>query len=80
MPKPRKEVDTSTYTGRFAVRLRMLREKAGYSVEQLAEALEVPTISVYHWEQGRNAPSFNSLPKIAKLFGFKRTRDLLPEK
>jgi len=80
MPKPRKVVDTSTYTGRFAVRLRSLREKRGMSVEEFAENLGLSAITVYQWEQGKHAPSFDKIPEIAEFFGFKRTRDVLPER
>ena len=78
--KPRKEVDTSTYEGRFAVRLKVLREKAGLTVEEFAEKLSVKPITVYGWEQGRSAPHVGSFPAIAEVFKIKRPRDILPER
>ena len=75
----RKEVDVSTYEGRFAVRLRMLREKAGISQEQVAEAVGVSATAVYRWEADLRQPQISDLPSIAKALGVK-VRTLLPEK
>lgn len=80
MAPKRKEVDETTYEGRFAARLRMLRGKAGLTVEELAEKLNVKPITVYGWESGKRSPHISNLPAIAELFGFKRVRDVLPEK
>ena len=79
-PRPRKQIDTTTYEGRFAVRLKMLREKAKLTVEQFAEAIGVKPITVYGWEQGRSSPHISNLPAIAEAFEFKRVRDILPER
>ena len=77
-PRTRKEVDTSTYGGRFAARLRMLREKAGCTPEQVAETLGVSYQAVYYWESGLRQPKISDLPKIAEAFGMKKARDILP--
>ena len=77
-PKPRKEVDTSTYTGRFAVRLRSLREKRGMSVEQLAEASGIPKRTIFNWESDTKIAGIDRLPELAKALEIK-TRTLLPE-
>ena len=61
----RKDVDTSTYTGRFAVRLRSLREKRGMSVEELAEASGIHVQTLYRWEQGDKAPTIEKFPELA---------------
>ena len=79
-PRPRKAIDESTYTGRFAVRLKMLREKRGMSVEELAETLEVSQITVYTWELGTRAPNIADLPKIADALELSGIRLLLPNK
>jgi len=79
-PRPRKEVDTSTYEGRFAARLKLLREKAGLSVEEIADWVGVKAITVYGWESGSRSPHISDLPALADTFGFKRIRDILPEK
>ncbi len=48
---------------------KVLREKAGLSVKQVMEALNVSDAAVYFWETGANAPSTKKLPDIAKLCG-----------
>lgn len=48
---------------------KVLREKAGLSVRQVMEALNVSDAAVYFWETGANAPSTKKLPDIAKLYG-----------
>ena len=45
------------------------REKAGLSVRQVMEAMEVTDVAVYQWESGKNMPKTSSLPKLAKLYG-----------
>ncbi len=80
MTPARKPPDTSTYSGRFAVRLRMLREKAGLTPEQVAEALDVSPNAVYRWESDLNFPRISLFPKLAELYGISKTRDLLPPK
>jgi transcriptional regulator with XRE-family HTH domain len=79
MSRQRKEVDTSTYEGRFAVRLKTLREKAGLTPEQVAETLETSATSVYRWEAGLRQPQIADLPRIADALGVK-PRTLIPEK
>ena len=78
-PRPRKEADLSTYTGRFAERLRMLREKKKMTVEELAAVLKVQPIAVYKWEQGTRSPHISDLPAIAEVFKIKKVKDVLPE-
>ena len=78
MARPRKEVDTSTYTGRFAVRLKSLREKAGLSHEEVAEQIGVSATTIYHWESGRMVPSVERFPAIAETYNLKRPKDILP--
>ncbi len=79
MSPARKPPDTSTYSGRFAVRLRMLREKAGLSVPDLAEQIGVPAKSLYDWESGKPTFRLDVLPAIAEALDTK-PRTLLPEK
>lgn len=78
MSPARKPPNTDTYAGRFAVRLRTLRIKAGLSVEELAEKLGVTTTSVYRWEADLRQPQISDLPKIASALGLK-ARTLLPD-
>lgn len=84
MPAP-KEPDLSTYPGRFASRLKMLREKAGLSIDEMVTAMEAkgyPTASrtLYHWEAGRREPPLGALPVMASVLKQKSPRTLLPEK
>ncbi len=78
MMVPKKQPDTSTYSGRFAVRLYELRQKAGLSAEQVAEALGVSAKTVYAWESATNAPHAWKFPDIATLYKLKKIKDLLP--
>jgi transcriptional regulator with XRE-family HTH domain len=77
-PRQRKEVDTNTFEGRFGIRLKTLREKAGLTVEETAEALGVSLKMIYDYENGTYQPRVSSFPKIAKLYKVKRIKDLLP--
>ena len=67
--RPRKQVDTSTYRGRFALRLKELREEAGLSVEQFAEKSGIPVQTLYNWEKARRVPSMDQFPQISKALG-----------
>lgn len=78
-PKPRKEIDTSTYTGRFAERLRTLREKKGLSIKELADKTGISDRTLYSWESAEFSPSIEQLPLIAESLGVKISK-LLPEK
>lgn len=78
MGRKRKEVDESTYTGRFAVRLRKLREKAKLSVEELAEKSGVPKNSIYNWECAVSSPPVGILPELARGLGLK-IKTILPD-
>ena len=76
----RKTVDTSTYEGRFAARLKELREKAKLTPEQVAEALGVTLKMVYSYEDGSHLPKVAAYPRLAELFKQKKVNALLPEK
>ena len=78
MSRARKEVDTSTYSGRFAVRLRALRDKTGMSADEFAEKHGFNRATYYSWEIGYATPSFDKLPEIAKAFGIS-VRTLIPK-
>jgi transcriptional regulator with XRE-family HTH domain len=76
----RKSPDPSTYSGRFAIRLRALREKAGLTVEEVAASIEMKAATVYSWESGRTEPKVDQYPLLAKQYGLAIPRTLLPEK
>ena len=52
MARPRREIDTSTYSGRFAARLRALRDKKGLTTRELAEQSGIPKGTLEAWECG----------------------------
>lgn len=78
-----KEPDQSTYGGRFAARLRTLREKAGLTIDQYVEKVakcgyKVGKSTAYHWEQGHTDPPLDAMPAVAKALGLKSVRGLFP--
>jgi Predicted transcriptional regulators len=79
MSPARKEPDASTYAGRFAIRLRTLREKAGLTPEEVAEQLGVSLKTVYNWESGYTFPKPDQLPTIAQTIGVKTVKTLFPD-
>ncbi len=81
--RPTKPVDDSTYAGRFAARLRQLREKAKKTIDQVVSDMEnegysVAARSIYSWERAAHAPPIDAFPALAKALGVK-IRNLLPE-
>ncbi len=77
--RPRKPIDTSTYEGRFAARLKMLREKAGLSVDELAEKSGIPKRTLFNWESMERSPSINQFPQLSAALGV-TIRTLMPPK
>jgi transcriptional regulator with XRE-family HTH domain len=59
-------VDEVTALTRFGLRLRALREKAGFSQEELAERAQVHRTYLSGIERGRRNPSLINLLRIAK--------------
>lgn len=53
---------------RLGERIRTLRKEAGFTQEQLAEALGVTTGAVYKWESGRAVPELGMLVELAEFF------------
>jgi len=80
MARPRKndKIDPNTYSGRFAERLRMLREKTGMTVEELAEKTGVSKITLYTWENASRSPVNDDLPIVAQALNV-NVRTLLPK-
>jgi len=78
-PRERKPLDLETYEGRFAARLKMLREKAGLTLEHVAIAAGVNTRTIYRWESSQTDPQIRHLPILADLFGVE-VRNLFPKK
>lgn len=80
MTPARKEPDKETYSGRFAIRLRELREKAGLTPEQVASCLGVTKDTIYNWEAARTFPKPDQLPLLSESLGVRSVRMLFPEK
>ena len=78
MTPVRKEPNMETYSGRFAARLRELREKANLSQAEAAESIGVSQNTVSRWETGDRQPNLEQFPKIAEAYRLKRPKDLLP--
>jgi transcriptional regulator with XRE-family HTH domain len=76
--RKRKEVDTSTYSGRFAIRLRALRDKTGMSADEFAEKHGFARTTYYGWEIGTSVPPLDSFPKLAEALGVS-VRTLMPK-
>jgi transcriptional regulator with XRE-family HTH domain len=77
-PRPRKVVDTNMYSGRFAVRLRQLRDKAGLTTRELSEQTGIPLSPIQSWDGGRKSPTIDNFPILAKALGV-TVRTLLPK-
>jgi transcriptional regulator with XRE-family HTH domain len=71
------EIDTSTYSGRMAARLRQLREAKGWTVAELQErintrvpkAMRVAQSTVHSWDSGGRSINSDYLPAIADALG-----------
>lgn len=61
----------------FAVRLRGLREAAGYTQQEVADHVGVVVMTYIRWERGSTEPSFTQLCAIASMFG-KTPNDFAP--
>lgn len=78
MTPARKQPDKDTYSGRFAIRLRELREKAGLTVEEVVEQMEIPRRTYYNWESSISVPPLEVFPELAAVLGTE-PRSLLPK-
>jgi transcriptional regulator with XRE-family HTH domain len=71
------EIDTSSYSGRMAARLRQLREAKGWTVAELQErintrvpkARRIAQQTVHSWDSGRRIINTDYLPALADCFG-----------
>ena len=52
----------------FSERLKMLREKGGYTQQQLADILHITKNSISHYELSMCMPSIDVLVEMSKLF------------
>ena len=58
--------------------VRIMRKKAGFSQEKLAEKADLSTVFISRIERGVESPSVDNLLKIAKALGV-RVRDLVEQ-
>ena len=61
----------------FADKLILLRKKAGWSQEELAEQMNVTRQSVSKWEGAQSVPDLDKMIRLSELFGVSTTRDLV---
>lgn len=59
---------------------RSARHKAGFRVQQVADALKISDVAVYYWETGQQSPRASRLPEIAALYGCTVDELLKPDK
>jgi transcriptional regulator with XRE-family HTH domain len=52
-----------------AIRMKRLREQAGFSQPRAAAAAGVPVATLRGWEQGRRVPSLDAAARLAKAIG-----------
>ncbi len=84
MSPARKEIDMSTYRGRWANRVRNLRLELGYTAAEVVERMEkfgypVTLTSYYKWETNQREPDWDAMPALAKSLKVKIV-DLFPKK
>lgn len=51
------------------LRIKELRERAGFPQQYLASHLNVSKMAISRWERGKAVPAADNLPKLAQLFG-----------
>lgn len=86
MPSER-EIDTSTYSGRVAARLRTLRKERDWTISTLTEAInrrlkgdaKVAASTVHGWDNGNRKIDPDYYPMLATIFGL-TVADFLPKK
>lgn len=78
MGRKRKDVDTSTYSGRVAARLRLLREDRKLTVKKMAKRLGITPTAYYYYESNDYDVPLNSVPKICRILGV-TVSDFFPE-
>lgn len=84
MGRPLKAVDETTYSGRFAARMRKLREKTGLTGDQMAEAITNAGFNCtrrqyYQWESAKAEPPLDAMPVMASVYGV-QPRSIFPQK
>ena len=67
----------------FRIRLKELREKAGYSQYSFADAFGISQSTIGNWEAGKREPNFDTMQRLADFFGvsvdYLLGRDSIPD-
>jgi transcriptional regulator with XRE-family HTH domain len=50
-------------------RIRQARMAKGWTLERLADALNISKVSIWQWEQGQSRPKVSRLAEVAQLLG-----------
>ena len=61
-------LSSNTLTGGEKVGYKESRIKAGFSVQEVSQLLDVSPQAVYHWEAGESSPTASKLVKLAGLY------------
>jgi transcriptional regulator with XRE-family HTH domain len=64
---PKTTIDTNTYAGKFAIRLKGLRESEGISVSEIAKKLNLEVAEYLEFERGNKTPILEHTLKIAEI-------------
>ncbi|HXA17306.1 MAG TPA: helix-turn-helix transcriptional regulator [Thermoanaerobaculia bacterium] len=75
---PRAKRDRLPEAIAFGKRLRQLREAAGWTLEELAEAAKMNELQVGHIERGASDPKLSTITKLAKALGISASELLRP--
>ena len=59
-------------------RMKKLREQRNLKVQDVAKQLGVTRITIWHYETGKRKPSFETLIKLAEIYGC-TVNDFVPE-
>lgn len=53
----------------FRIRLKQLRENAGYTQYSFAKQFGISQAAIAHWESGKREPNFETTQRLADFFG-----------
>lgn len=76
--RKRSKVDSSTYAGKIAARLRELREAKGLTVAELSDKTGIGLMRLYSYESHKRKIDPDSYPTLAKALGCKTVAEFFP--
>ena len=53
----------------LGLKIKQLRQKHGFTQEELASLLDISSQSISKWETGLTMPDISLLPKLSEVFG-----------